>query len=99
MYWGLVGTAGTGKTNKNLVSIQNSHVTQYITGATTRSWSGLCKRKRSLFERRFLYDSGVVDGRFVVGGLLSNSEGTGDAYKNKVVLEKANLPVNILQAV
>ena len=87
---GLVGTAGTGKTNKNLVSIQNSHVTQYITGGYNQGAGQVSASENEVYLKGVsLYDSGVVDGRFVVGGLLSNSEGTGDAYKNKVVLEKS----------
>ena len=87
---GLVGTAGTGKTNKNLVSIQNSHVTQYITGGYNQGAGQVSASENEVYLKGVsLYDSGVVNGRFVVGGLLSNSEGTGDAYKNKVVLEKS----------
>lgn len=87
---GLVGTAGTGKTNKNLVSIQNSHVTQYITGGYNQGAGQVSASENEVYLKDVsLYDSGVVHGRFVVGGLLSNSEGTGDAYKNKVVLEKS----------
>ena len=71
-----------------------------LQGATTRGAGQVSASENEVYLKGVsLYDSGVVDGRFVVGGLLSNSEGTGDAYKNKVVLEKANLPVNILQAV
>lgn len=84
---GLVGSAGTGNTNKNFVSIQNSHVTQYITGGYNQGAGQVSASENEVYLKGIsLNDSGVVDGRFVIGGLLSNSAGTGDANKNEVIL-------------
>lgn len=80
-----------GETNKNKVSITNSHVTQYIAGGYNQGAGQVSASENEVYlEGVSLIDPGVVDSRFVVGGLLSNSAGTGDANKNKVVLVESS---------
>lgn len=86
VFGGLIEKSASGETSKNIVSIKNAHVSQYIAGGYNQGLTQVSANENEVYlEGVSLKDpTGTVDGRFIVGALVE--AGKGDVNKNKVTL-------------